>query len=104
MIITLLGGQKVAAVIYTSTGTTMRVAIEGAEDLVDFSYISGQWVSENCQPVEVEFAWQNVAQSEIVTEAECICPAEVASALVDLLWKGGADEGVEPLAVGSTGL
>ena len=57
MLITLLDGQKIEGVIYLQTGNTMRVALKGAEDLVDFTCISGQWLSENCEPVEVEWVW-----------------------------------------------
>jgi hypothetical protein len=63
----------------------MRVAVQGAEDLLDFTCISGQWVSENCEPVGVEFAWQHGCLTEIVEEGDCICSQELASLLINRL-------------------
>ena len=102
MLITCLDGRTVEGVIYSSSGSTMRVAVDGADDLVDYTCISGQWVSENCEPVEVEFAWQRIAVQEVVTEADCICSAELASRLVESLWRGGGDDTARAFAMGSS--
>lgn len=102
MIITLMDGQKHEAVIYSQTGNTMRVAINGAEDLVDFTCISGQWVSENCEAVEIEFAWQAIPTKSNVTEADCICSTKLAAELVECLWSGGANADVKVLTVGGS--
>ena len=102
MFITFLDGQKIEAVIYSQNGSTMRVAVKGAEDLVDFTSISGQWLSENCEPVDIEFAWQRIPTKETVTEADCICSQELATHLVECLWMGGADDEVKVSAIGSS--
>ena len=104
MFITLLDGQTTEGVIYSQTGSTMRVAMQDTEDLVDFTCISGQWVSENCQPVEIEFAWQGVPTNEVVTEADCICSPELAAHLVEYLRAGGADDAVKVLASGGSAM
>lgn len=101
MVITLLDGQKIEGVIYSQIGSTMRVAVKGADDLVDYTRISGQWVSENCEPVEIEFAWQRIPKQVPVTEADCICSEELASDLVECLWQGGADDAVRTLTAGA---
>ena len=63
----------------------MRVAIEGCDDSLDLKRIDGVWVTEDCDPVEVDFAWDRGASAEtVVTEVDCICPAELATRLVDM--------------------
>jgi hypothetical protein len=66
----------------------MRVAVRGGDDPVELTDISGVWISEDCEPVQVQFAWQRKTQAQIVEEAECICSRELASRLIHLLWNG----------------
>jgi hypothetical protein len=66
----------------------MRVAVRGGDDPVELTDISGVWISEDCEPVQVQFAWQRKTQAQIVEEAECICSHELASRLIHLLWNG----------------
>jgi hypothetical protein len=102
MFITGLDGRTIEAVIYSQTSTTMRVALNDADDLVDFTCISGQWVSENCEPVSVEFAWQRIRAKELVSEGDCICSEGLASQLVQSLWRGGSGGTVKVSAIGSS--
>lgn len=67
------------------TETTLRAAIEGADDVVEFSNIHGAWVSEDCEPVTIVFAWQRVNFKKAVSEDDCICSRELASRLIRLL-------------------
>jgi hypothetical protein len=66
----------------------MRVAVRGGDDPVELTDISGVWISEDCEPIQVQFAWQRKTQAQIVEEAECICSHELASRLIHLLWNG----------------
>ena len=101
MFITFSDGQRIEGVIYSHSGNTLRVALKGGDDLVDFRLISGQWVSENCEPVEIEFAWRRSPANEVVTEADCICSAELASRLVQSLWIGCPGDEGKILAAGT---
>jgi hypothetical protein len=100
MLIVFSDGSKREARICQQTESTVRVAVQGACDLMDFTCIRGQWVSENCEPVVIEFAWQR-AKREVVTEADCICSQELASYLIESLWRGEASDAVTALAVGA---
>jgi hypothetical protein len=106
MFITFSDGSKRQAQICQQTESTMRVAVEGAHDLMDFTCIRGQWVSENCEPVVIEFEWQRMATKAIVTEPDCICSKDLASHLIESLWRGevrGAEcDMVKALAAGAT--
>jgi len=41
--------------VLSTCGTIVRVAIPGCDDSVEFSYRGGQWLSEEGEPVEIEF-------------------------------------------------
>ncbi len=101
MFITFSDGTKLEARIYTQTGQTMRVALQGVNDLVDFTCIRGQWVSENCEPVDIEFEWQRISTKKYVTEADYICSQELASLLVQYRLSGRLADGVKVLGSGS---
>ena len=104
MIITFSDDTKLEGRILTQTGSTMRVALDGATDLVDFTCISGQWVSEDCEPVEIEFAWQRTSRTKVISEADCICSPELASRLMRSLLSDSLDEEVGlPASGGVTG-
>jgi len=94
MIITFSDGTKLGGRIFTQTDSTMRVALDGAVDLVDFTRISGQWVSEDCEPVEIEFAWQRTSRTKVISEADCICSPELASRLMRSLMSYSLDDEV----------
>src|SRR5579862_977151 len=85
MFITFSDGHEGEAVIY-STDPMLRVALRGADDLLGFACIRGQWVSENCEPVRIDFAWERFEPQAIPAEAECICPKELADELIKYLY------------------
>jgi hypothetical protein len=66
----------------------MRVALEGYDEATEFYAINGVWLSEDCEPVEVEFAWERPSEPPAVAEPDCICPPEVAARLIRLLFSG----------------
>jgi hypothetical protein len=85
MTIRYAGGRTSEAVILSRTDDTMRVAIKGSDDVAEFISVDGAWMSENREPVEIEFAWQRHGRRKVIAEADCICSGELASRLVDLL-------------------
>ncbi|MGA3097304.1 MAG: hypothetical protein ABSF25_12670 [Bryobacteraceae bacterium] len=78
-------GRTSEAVILSRTENTMRVAIKGSDDVAEFVSVDGAWLSEDLGPVQVEFAWQRHGRQNVIAEADCICPSELASRLIDLL-------------------
>jgi hypothetical protein len=66
----------------------MRVALEGCDEAIEFYAIHGVWLTEDCEPVEVEFAWERPSDLPAVAEADCICPPEAAARLIRLLFSG----------------
>jgi len=83
-------GSTTEAFLLARTENTMRVAIPGSDDPLDLTEIHGTWVTENCDPVRVQFAWQGKTRDQILTEADCICSHDLAARLLHLLWN--ADE------------
>jgi hypothetical protein len=92
MTITYLDGKTLEAVQLARAGSTLRVAVENADDVLEFTDINGTWVSEDCEPVRIEFAWQRKPRQEAVTEADCICPKDLAAELVRLFLSGDEQE------------
>ena len=65
---------------------SMRVAVENGEDVTEYVQIQGNWISENLEPVEIAFEWQRQPKAEEPpSEADCICPKELAARLIGLL-------------------
>jgi hypothetical protein len=81
-------GYTVDAILLAREGNSMRVAIREFDETVEFFEINGVWVSQNCEPVEVEFAWMRQTDMPVLTETDCLCSHELAARLVHLLWSG----------------
>jgi hypothetical protein len=91
MILTYADGSRTEAILLARSENKIRVAIPGIDDPVEFTYLHATWVSEDCEPVRVEFAWQSKTRDEIVSEADCICSRDLAARLIHLL-RSGTDE------------
>ena len=90
-------GQTYEAVLLSRTETTIRAAIQGHEDVVILNLFDGVWVSDECEPVQISFAWHGRREPAPVHEADCICPHELAARLIHLLYAG--QETIEPAAL-----
>jgi hypothetical protein len=88
-------GRTLEAVLLARTDNTLRVAAKHTDDILVFSDVDGTWVSEDCEPVRIEFAWQRHSREAAVAEADCICSKELASRLMHLLFSGSNEEGLE---------
>jgi hypothetical protein len=69
----------------------MRVVMRGTDDVTEFSHISGAWVSADCEPVRIEFAWQRRERKPAISEADCHCSPELAARLIRSLFTGSED-------------
>lgn len=81
-------GQIQEAVLLSRTETTMRIALEKHDDVVALTRVHDVWVSDECEPVQVDFAWARPEGAKAVTEEDCICSHELAAHLIHLLYTG----------------
>jgi len=81
-------GIKVEAILLSRDGERMRAAVRGTSEALEFVQHGGIWISEECEPVHIEFAWQRKTRREIVREADWVCSRELASRLIHLLLAG----------------
>ena len=86
-------GTEVEAVLLSRDGERMRVAASGGADALELVRHNGVWISEDCEPVRIRFAWQRPSRQEPVEEADCICSRELASRLIHLLLIGEGPSG-----------
>jgi hypothetical protein len=103
MILIYADGSRTQAVLLARTENKIRVALPGSDDPVEFTDVRGTWVSEDCEPVRVQFAWEGKTSAEVLTEADCICSKELAARLLHLLWSGNDEEALKtdaPLGAG----
>jgi hypothetical protein len=94
MTITYPNGAAFEAILLSRGNDTLRVAVQGEDEARTFTLISGTWVSEDCEPVRIEFAWQRRGQSPVPAEADCICSQELASRLIPMLLVDSKEEEV----------
>ncbi len=92
MVVTFGNGQSVRAVILAREENEIRAALEGSEDTTRFINVNGTWVSDECEPVGIEFHWQRRIALPTPEEAECICPKDMAAKLIRLLHYGEREE------------
>ena len=96
MTLTYADGNRTEAILLARSENKIRVAIPGSDDPVELTDVRGTWVSEDCEPVRVEFAWQKKTSAALLSEADCVCPKDLAARLIHLLWN--ADEEAAPAA------
>jgi len=85
-------GRAIKAVILSANLTTMRVAVKGGGDAVALKCVNGTWMSEHCEPVEIQFEWQRRSATRLISVTDCICPKELPTQFSHLLLIGGDDE------------
>jgi hypothetical protein len=88
-------GRFYEAVLLSRTDNTLRVAAKSTDDVQEFTDIDGTWVSEDCEPVRIDFEWQRHSSEGAVAEEDCVCPPELASRLLYLLFSGCDEEGMQ---------
>lgn len=70
------------AVLLSATDGVIRAALEGAADASEFRRIGGTWVSEDGQPVRIEFEWERIGMRPELSEADFFCPPELAARVI----------------------
>jgi hypothetical protein len=92
-------GYQIEGVLLSRNDSAMRVAIGGSEDVLHLNEINGTWVTEDCEPVHVDFAWAKTEETPMVTLDDCICSKELAAELLHLLFSGDQDAEAEAAAM-----
>jgi hypothetical protein len=85
-------GRAVEAVLLTRTERTLLVALQGADDAMEISVINGTWITADCEPVAIEFAWQQLDRKPEISEADCHCSHELAARLIGLLFTDSSED------------
>jgi hypothetical protein len=88
MTIRYANGYTQEAMLLSRSEDSMRVAIQGSEDVLQFNQVNGTWITDDCEPVQVDFAWSRTADLPVVTLNDCICSHELAAHLLHLLFTG----------------
>ena len=90
-------GRTMEAVILSRDDKAIRAAVIGGDDAVLFTCVNGTWVSEDCEPVELQFEWQRQSPKAPVSVADCICSQELADRLILALFSPGENEFKAPI-------
>lgn len=88
MIIRYRNGYTVEGLLLARTHDTMRVAIPGVDDTVEFQRINEWWVSDDCEPVYVEFDSADKGEEPPLGLEYRVCSREVGAHLLDRLFYG----------------
>jgi hypothetical protein len=93
MIITYADGTTVEALLLSSEGSVMRLAVAGDEGVRLLKRMGGSWRAEDGHPVEVQYSWQADRRVPLPEESQFICSTKVARQLVSNLINGPEPEG-----------
>ena len=92
-------GRNLEAVLLSRTETTMRVALQNHDDIVALTLVNDVWVSDECEPVQVDFAWARYVGAAEVREEDCVCSHGLAAHLIHLLYTGDEEVTAEAIPV-----
>ena len=97
--ITYLDGTVLEAIVLSHEDDEIRAIAAGCGDVLAFTRIHGTWISEEIEPVAIEFAWQRRRKLPVTSEGDCVCAKELAARLIESLFRG-----CEPKVAGSDAL
>jgi hypothetical protein len=75
-------GTILKALLLSRDNDTLRASVPGHDDVRTFILNDRIWISEDGEPVNIEFAWQRREQVSVPSEAECVCSKELAFRLI----------------------
>jgi hypothetical protein len=84
----------VNALLLSRANDILRAAAPHDADVRTFTLRNGCWMSENCEPVTLEFDWEQSQQAAIPEETECICSKAFARKLISMLVAGSERDSV----------
>jgi hypothetical protein len=93
--ITYLDGTVPEAIVLSHKDDEIRAMAAGCDDVLAFIRIHGPWISEEIEPVAIEFEWQRLGPSPATSEDDCVCPKKLAAHLIRTLLIGGEPKEVQ---------
>jgi len=85
MIIQYANGKTMEGVALSREDNAMRVALRGHHDAIELFQVNGCWITEDWEPVRIQPEWDSHRPLACLSEAEFVCPRELASRLMHLL-------------------
>ena len=86
MTITYPNGTVLTAIVLSRDEEEIRAIAAGCDDVLAFKRIRGAWVSEELEPVAIQFEYQVSAETPAeYSEDDYICPRELAANLIQTL-------------------
>jgi hypothetical protein len=87
--ITYPDGTVLKAIVLSHEENEIRAIATGCDDVLVFTRIHGTWISEEIEPVTIEFGWQRRGAPPFASEDDCVCPKTLAARLIQSLFRGG---------------
>lgn len=91
MIIRYSKRHAVEAALLSRSNESMRVQIRGLKDVTELRQVGGTWLTEDGEPVQIQFEWERRVRPPVVTVDDCICSDELAGRLLEMLFAGESD-------------
>jgi len=88
MTITYSNGTVLKAIVLTHEEHEIRAIAAGSDDVLAFTWIHGTWITEEIEPVTIEFEWQRRGAPQVCSGVDCVCPKELAANLIQTLFAG----------------
>ena len=86
MTITYPNGTVVTAIVLSREEEEIRAIAPGCDDVLSFTRIRGAWVSDELEPVTIQFESQKAAGAPAeYSDDDYICPKELAASLIQAL-------------------
>ena len=100
-------GTVLEARLLSQQDNEIRAVAAGCDDTLVFTRFHSTWISEELDPVVIQFAWQRCRPAAATSEDHCVCSKELANRLVQSLLLGcepeiESDLHESPLRVGAT--
>jgi hypothetical protein len=86
MTITYANETVLKAIVLSHEENEIRAIAAGCEDVLVFTCIHDTWISEELEPVTIEFGWQRGWVAATPSVDDCICPKDLATRLIQSLF------------------
>jgi hypothetical protein len=86
--ITYPNGTILQAIALSHEENEIRSIAAGCDDVLEFTRVHDTWISEEIEPVTIEFACQRRQTSPSISEDDCLCPKELAARLIAMVISG----------------
>lgn len=96
-------GFSFEGTLLSRTEHSMRVLTPRSEDVREFTATkNGVWISEDGEPVQVDFEFVSNTYPSETTEEDCICSQELVANLIQILFAPNNEPEVVPARVAMT--